>query len=131
MTRLGFGRLVIVMVTVFVVGPPRTASGESAMVSFPVTSYMGETITLTGKLTLPEGDGRFPALVSLHGCGGAKYDDYTSLIRPLVAMSYVVLQVDSFGPRGITGDDGVCDGTDWFKASCLNPDVNWPQLLAT
>jgi dienelactone hydrolase len=54
---------------------------------------------LTGKLTKPQGDGPFPAVVLLHGCGGIvkNNDDWA---ERLTSWGYVALQVDSFGPRG-------------------------------
>lgn len=119
MTRLGFVCLVTTMIFVFVVVSPRTTNGESQIVEFPVTGYTGETITLTGKLTRSDSDGPFPALVLLHGCDGVEYDDpaTVSTENTFIARGYVVLLVDSFTPRGITGADGVCDGTDWLKGS--------------
>ena len=54
---------------------------------------------LTGKLTKPQGDGPFPALVCLHGCGGISSRD-NRWAKRLSIWGYVVLQVDSFGPRG-------------------------------
>jgi dienelactone hydrolase len=54
---------------------------------------------LMGKLTRPEGEGPFPAVVCLHGCGGiSKRDD--AWVERLSSWGYVTLQVDSFGPRG-------------------------------
>jgi len=54
---------------------------------------------LRGKLTLPAGEGPFPAVVLLHGCAGiwAWNDRWT---RRLVDWGYVVLDVDSLTPRG-------------------------------
>ena len=56
---------------------------------------------LSGFISKPEGDGPFPAVVLLHGCGG---------IRPREAgwrewfnsRDFVALSVDSFGPRGVS-----------------------------
>ncbi|MBM3503680.1 MAG: dienelactone hydrolase family protein [Alphaproteobacteria bacterium] len=62
---------------------------------------------LQGLLRRPEGDGPFPAVVVLHGCGGiyqrngkliARDDDWSERLR---ALGYVVLQVDSFTARGV------------------------------
>ena len=116
-TRLRFTCLAITILALLFIAPANRAKGESRMVEFPVTPYMGDTITLTGKLTRPEGGGPFPALVFLHGCDGVMYDEFTATTDLMIAAGYVVLQVDSFGPRGITGVDGVCGGTDWLKAS--------------
>jgi dienelactone hydrolase len=100
---------IALIVAVLITAPANAANGENQFVEFPVTNFMGDTITLTGKLTQPEGDGPFPAVVLLHGCNGVEYDDGTFMS----SMGYVALQIDSFGPRGITN---VCDGSDRFKA---------------
>jgi len=65
------------------------------------------SIMLTGKLTKPEGQGPFPAVVCLHGCGGiSKRDD--AWVERLSSWGYVILQVNSFGPRG---KSNVCTNT--------------------
>jgi dienelactone hydrolase len=62
---------------------------------------------LDGHLVIPRGEGRHPALVFLHGCGGlvssqrriqSRETDWASR---LTALGYVVLMGDSFSPRGI------------------------------
>lgn len=63
---------------------------------------------IDGYLFKPDGDGRYPAVVLLHGCGGlfsastgqmqARDADWA---QRLVRAGYVVLMVDSFSPRGI------------------------------
>ena len=56
-------------------------------------------IALTGFLMIPKGEGPFPAIVLLHGCGGIwRWNEVWS--KRLVEWGYVVLDVDSFGPRG-------------------------------
>lgn len=65
--------------------------------------------TLSGRLFRPPGDGTFPAIVGLHGCGGL-FDKSGALqgreaawAATLTQRGYVVLFVDSFGPRGEKG----------------------------
>ena len=68
---------------------------------------IGETIT--GYLNRPAGEGPFPAIILMHGCSGmGRWSGIWS--RRLVEWGYVVLDMDSFGPRGI--DKGVCFRTD-------------------
>ena len=62
---------------------------------------------LTGKLTKPQGEGPFPALVCLHGCGGISRRDDAWVVR-LSNWGYATLQVDSFGPRG---KSNICSNT--------------------
>jgi dienelactone hydrolase len=64
----------------------------------------------------PVGDGPFPALVLLHQCGGlgspgGSWQNVSILewAREAVGRGYVVLQLDSFGPRGV-------------RSVCLGPD---------
>ena len=61
----------------------------------------GETI-LTGRLKKPTGDGPFPAIVLLHGCGGIQPKRDHLWAERLSGWGYVTLQVDSFLPRGLS-----------------------------
>jgi len=80
-------------------------SGLDAAGAETVT-FQGHGVTLSGTLMVPAGKGPFPAVVALHGCGGA-YNKSGALSqrhadwgRRLVANGYVVLFPDSFGSRG-------------------------------
>lgn len=61
------------------------------------------------KLTRPPGQGPFPAMVLLHGCGGMTKPNLRTQAwtRRLTQWGYVTLQVDSFTPRNISG---ICGG---------------------
>ena len=65
----------------------------------------GEQLMLTGKLRKPEGKGLFPAIVMLHPCieGRKEIDNWA---ERFVSWGYVTLQVNSFGPRGVTCNPG-------------------------
>lgn len=55
-------------------------------------------LRLEGRLRKPDGEGPFPAVVVMHGCGGIwRWNDVWS--DRLTNWGYVVLDVDSFGPR--------------------------------
>ncbi len=58
--------------------------------------------TVIARLTKPNGQGSFPAIILLHGSIGfdQHYDDWA--VR-LAGWGYVVLLLDSFGPRGQSG----------------------------
>jgi hypothetical protein len=56
-------------------------------------------LPIWGHLSGPKGDGPFPAIVLLHGCSGLGRANEVWTAR-LVDWGYVVLNVDSFGPRG-------------------------------
>ena len=49
---------------------------------------------------LPQGKGRVPAVVLMHGCGGPKVPSHR-WAEQLNAWGYAALVLDSFGPRGI------------------------------
>jgi dienelactone hydrolase len=59
------------------------------------------------KLTRPDGEGPFPAIVLLHGCGGMRSAYPHRWNRRLAEWGYVSLEVDSLAPRGISG---ICGG---------------------
>jgi dienelactone hydrolase len=58
-------------------------------------------LTLTGTLMKPKGDGPFPAVIVLHGCGGVRQShiDWASKLK---TWGYVALVVDSLGPRNVS-----------------------------
>jgi hypothetical protein len=56
---------------------------------------------LLGYLARPAGDGPFPAVVVLHGCGGFAAGGSLQLADQLRDWGYVALMVDSLGPRGL------------------------------
>lgn len=88
------------------------AHAESEIVTFPVEEFSGETTMLTGKLTKPDGEGPFPAVVLLHGCSGTNLERTWDNYARISSWGYVTLRIDSFGPRGI---DNLCLPT---------PDIN-------
>src|SRR3954468_18275070 len=58
-------------------------------------------VVIDAWLSKPAGDGPFPALVYLHGCGGlskSRRDDVAGL---MTGWGYVTLAVDSFASRGL------------------------------
>jgi dienelactone hydrolase len=91
----------IVFVLILVFGTV-ISTFAAEMVSFKGTTKVasGDLVTLTGKLIKPQGDGVFPAVVLLHGCGGFGQERDNVWAERLASWGYVALQVDSFGPRG-------------------------------
>jgi len=83
---------------------PTAVSMKSTSVAIPARE-LSETLELPGILHQPPGDGRYPAVVMLSGYGGwagggANADHQRFWAGKLVQWGYVVLQVDSFLPRG-------------------------------
>ena len=59
---------------------------------------IGKPLTLVANLEKPSGDGPFPAVIMMHGCAGDnEYLDPWE--KRLLSLGYVVLRVDSIGPR--------------------------------
>ncbi len=56
---------------------------------------------LIGYLTRPQGDGPFPAVVLMHGCGGIRSHVKDAWPEQLASWGYAVLVVDSFTSRNI------------------------------
>lgn len=74
-------------------------------------SHTPGKIFLRAELSKPEGEGPFPAVILMHGCGGWQpavrytmhsYADY------MVSHGFAVLNLDSFGPRRYSGGK-VCE----------------------
>jgi dienelactone hydrolase len=79
-------------------------SGDPDTVSFQSTAatFGGGALNLTARLKKPDGDGPFPAIVLLHGCGGIAPKRDHRWAERLSGWGYVTLQVDSFRPRGLS-----------------------------
>ncbi|MDP3759810.1 MAG: dienelactone hydrolase family protein [Ramlibacter sp.] len=76
--------------------------------------YTSANVTLRADITKPEGDGPFPAVVLMHGCGGwqpAVRYTMNSYAQFLAGKGFVVLDLDSFGPRNLGGGK-VCEDVD-------------------
>ena len=94
MARKIIAVMLLIMVAATIVEAAETVSFKSS-----IKRLFREPITLTGKLTKPQGNEPFPVVVLLHGCSGIikNVDDWA---KRLAIWGYVSLQVDSFGPRG-------------------------------
>lgn len=68
--------------------------------------HVGRSLMLEGELFRPEGEGPFPAIVLMHGCGGwqpAVRQGLRAHADYLREQGFVVLNLDSFGPRHYGG----------------------------
>jgi dienelactone hydrolase len=74
---------------------------DSQRVQYPTVSLPGLSAPadIRASIYKPEGVGPYPAVVILHGCGGAG-DHETGWAKTLNSWGYVALVVDSFGSRG-------------------------------
>jgi dienelactone hydrolase len=57
--------------------------------------------TIEAYLSKPEGNGPFPAVVYLHGCGGLSRSTRNGVAELMTGWGYVTLAVDSFATRGL------------------------------
>lgn len=84
------------------------------MVSIKATRPAGAAhAAIQGELFKPKGDGPFPAVVLMHGCGGWQSAVLSGLhahTQYFLDHGYAVLNLDSFGPRGRSGGT-VCEST--------------------
>lgn len=81
-------------------------SWSAEVVHFPSASIQQDSgFPIWGHLSSPKGEGPFPALILMHGCGGimGKHMNWASYLNDL---GYVTLVIDSFRPRSILR---VCD----------------------
>jgi dienelactone hydrolase len=87
----------------------------SEPVTFPASrGYTADQVVLRADLSRPEGEGPFPAVVLMHGCGGwqpAVRFTMNAYAEYLTRRGFVVLNLDSFGPRR-RGGGVVCETFD-------------------
>lgn len=91
----------------------------SSPVSFDteVKESIGFFTNIANRTFKPAGTGPFPAVVINHTCGGIKDPHIKQHAQELLSAGYVVLPIDSFGPRGmencalriLSGSAGVLD----------------------
>jgi dienelactone hydrolase len=81
--------------------PAAAEAASSEIVRFPGPELDGAAVELAGRLVRPDGDGPFAAIVLLHGCDGTDLEsDWVA--RDFGDWGYVFLELDSFGPRGVS-----------------------------
>lgn len=82
--------------------------------------HIKHQFVLTGELVFPSGNGLFPAVVLMHGCGGLQKSVLQSLrdhARALNAAGFATLILDSFGSRGLGGGKLCKSGYSLLNAS--------------
>lgn len=99
-------RSLLVVFATFIISTCMTSSAEAGQVKIITEFRFDPPETITGVLKFPEGDGPFPAVVLMHGCGGlhkAVLAGLRSHARDLRDVGFATLILDSFGPRGWGG----------------------------
>jgi dienelactone hydrolase len=69
-------------------------------------SELGVFSSISNAVFKPAGSGPFPAVVLAHTCGGVGRPHIRERMRELLDAGFVVLPLDSFGPRGIASTCG-------------------------
>jgi dienelactone hydrolase len=111
--RLQFIAALLTAITALAICTHRARAAEPETVR--IASDAVQLGPFTASLFRPKGNGPFPAVVALHGCGGLFNDDKEMKGREedwaerLVAAGYVVLLPDSFTARGVLQ---ICSGPD-------------------
>lgn len=78
-------------------------AGGAETLAFPRREIVsGRMLALSGRLWLPPGEARVPAVVLSHGSSGLSPSREPRYAAELLEMGVAVLAVDHFGPRGIT-----------------------------
>jgi dienelactone hydrolase len=75
---------------------------------------------IQGYMAKPEGAGRFPAVIVMHGCAGMHDTTKQKLVVELVARGYVTLLIDSYTTRGI---DHACTSSAFATFAKRRPDA--------
>ena len=103
----GYGLALLVAIALLAIGSGAIAQDKVRFPSADQDLTKASATELEGLLYRPSGEGPYPAIVLLHGCGGlyardrnpsARHDDWARRFR---AAGYVALLADSFTPRGI------------------------------
>jgi len=104
--------LLVLLVVLFATAGFSPASRGFEYVQFEASNpAQSGQVMLTAQLFLPQGAGPFPAVVLMHGCGGWQPAVLHALQEHagfLVRHGFVVLNLDSFGPRKKAGGQ-VCE----------------------
>jgi len=88
-----------VLAGILIIGTVTLSTAEDVTFQGTTKTKAGDFVMLQGKLTKPQGNGPFPAIVMLHGCRGIdKAQD--AWAGRFASWGYVALQVDSLAARG-------------------------------
>jgi hypothetical protein len=103
--------------------PSEPTAAETLPYGEEEITFQSGDVTLAGTLTLPEGDGPFPALILLSGSGQQDRDEALSIVpgyRPfaeiadaLTRQGVAVLRYDDRGVGGSTGDPTLATSADF------------------
>jgi pimeloyl-ACP methyl ester carboxylesterase len=104
--------------------PPEPTTIEAIEDLKQVEFFSGKT-KLTGKLTLPKGEGPFPAIVCVHGSGPATRTECDHVIPTLLQAGLAVLSYDK---RGVGDSEGIYVGVTDMNDNPSPSEWRMPQL---
>jgi len=111
-------RLCLLLVCLFFMAS--ALAGQPAEIEFAAsTSYNDKPVMLRAELYQPGGDGPYPAVILMHGCGGLQPPVRVAMrthAEYFVGHGFVALVLDSFGLRE-NGDGWVCKTFDRLMAA--------------
>jgi dienelactone hydrolase len=96
--RAALARLGAALFLGFILATPMTANAETRPETMSARAAMLQS---HATLTLPEGDGPFPVVILMHGCGGRRPQMMENYARAANEAGAAALIVDSWRPRGI------------------------------
>ena len=98
----------LALVLPFILAHCASLLSERLPLKYDEKSVGGPNSSAPLQLYLPPGNGPFPAVLVMHGCGGIN-DNHRSWAGRLVGWGYAAVIVDSFGPRN---QRRVCENVD-------------------
>ncbi len=110
-TCRGIASFALIFVASSFVTSPSFAYNDYDKVKFESSeTYKSQKVLLSANLSKPAGEGPFPTVIMMHGCGGwqpAVRTALSSYTGFLIENGFAVLNLDSFGPRRNSGGE-VC-----------------------
>jgi dienelactone hydrolase len=88
----------LALVLPFILAHCASAPSNRLPLTYDAKSVGGPNSSAPLQLYLPPGNGPFPAVLVMHGCGGI-LDNHRTWASRLVGWGYAAVIVDSFGPR--------------------------------
>ncbi|HUN41227.1 MAG TPA: dienelactone hydrolase family protein [Acetobacteraceae bacterium] len=101
--------ILLCLLAAFAINVGQAAAAGEADVAIPPQPVRGSRMpsaSLPAMYWVPDGQGPFPAMILLHGCGGP-YTTAPAWVGRLLGWGYAVIAPSSFLPRGVYG--GVCE----------------------
>jgi dienelactone hydrolase len=105
--------------------PPRAPTTIEAIEDLKQVEFYNGRTKLVGRLIPPEGGGRFPAVVLVHGSGPCTREEYDFLIPTLQTARFAVFSYDK---RGAGDSEGVFHGTEDLSGNPAPSEWRLPQL---